>query len=425
MIDQKILRTDINEVTKLLLRKGYTLNVENWNKWEKKRAKIQVKNENQQAELNTISKEIGILKSQGDVNPVLEKQASKLSKLIKDRNKVLDSLLDDIKNFLLDVPNLPDSDVPLGDSEDDNILVRQSGKKPDFNFKIRDHVELGELHGSLDFDASSEIVGSRFVVMKNNFAKLHRALIQFMMDFHLEFHGYTEVYVPYIISGQSLIGTGQLPKFEEDLFKLEGSNNFYLTPTAEVPVTNLFKDKILESKDLPIKYVCHTPCFRSEAGSYGKDTRGMMRQHQFEKVELVQAVEGGNSNKALEELTLHAEAILKALDMPYRVVSLCAGDLGFGAAKTYDIEVWVPSQNTYREISSCTNYRDFQARRMKARWKTNDSNKPKLINTVNGSGLAAGRALLALLELNQLEDGSIVIPKALRKYMNINTLKIN
>ena len=404
MINQKILKNSIKQTATALLKKGYILDIKLWNELENKRSKLQLDYEKGQAQLNQISKEIGLLKSKKDSNKNLEKKAFNLSQDLKHKGKDLEFLLSEINLFLLDIPNLPDEDVPEGKSDQDNVFLREFGVKPSFNFKLRDHTELGDLHRSIDFNAASEITGSRFVVMKGLIAKLHRSLTQFMIDFHVNSNAYTEVYVPYLVSAESLVGTGQLPKFEEDLFKIEGDNNFYLAPTAEVPVTNLFKNKILNSKDLPIKYVCHTPCFRSEAGSYGKDTRGLMRQHQFEKVELVQAVEKENSDLALEELTNDAESILQALEMPYRVVSICTGDLGFAVAKTYDIEVWVPSQESYREISSCSNCRDFQARRIKARWRNNESKKPDFINTLNGSGLAVGRTLLALLELNQMES---------------------
>ena len=425
MIDQKLLKNSPEDVKKSLLKKGYSLDIKRWNDLESKRSNLQELHERKKSELNNISKEIGQLKSKGNSNSLLANKATTLSKDIKKEEKILDLLLKDIAAYLLDIPNIPDSTAPDGESDKDNLLIREWGSKPIFDFPARDHTDLGILHKSIDFEAASSITGSRFVVLHNSFAKLQRALTQFMIDFHVENNGYKEVYVPYIVSADSLQGTGQLPKFSEDLFKIEGNQNYYLSPTAEVPVTNLFKNKILESKELPIKYVCHTPCFRSEAGSYGQDTKGIMRQHQFEKVELVQAVEEDDSDSALEELTLHAESILQALDMPYRVVSICTGDLSFASVKTYDIEVWVPSQKTYREISSCSNCRDFAARRMKARWRSNESTKPKLINTLNGSGLAVGRTLLALLELNQQKDGSIVIPKALNKYISEEVLVVN
>ena len=316
----------------------------------------------------------------------------------------------------LSIPNLIDEDVPDGADETENIEIRKEGKPRAFAFTVKDHLEIGRNH-EIDMEAGVRITGSRFKVLRNDIAHLQRALINFMIDTHVDEHGYEEVYVPYIVNKDSLLGTGQLPKFEEDLFKINNESNFYLTSTAEVPVTNLFRDEILESKNLPLKYVCHTPCFRSEAGSYGKDTRGIMRLHQFEKVELVQAVEATDSDDALEELTNHAENILKKLELPYRVVSLCSGDIGFSSSKTYDLEVWVPSQEAYREISSCSNFRDFQARRLKARWKDTNGKKTQLINTLNGSGLALSRTVLAILENYQESDGSVTIPDALRSYI--------
>ena len=328
----------------------------------------------------------------------------------------LDDLLEEINQFVLALPNLIDDDLPEGKDEESNLEVLKVGSPRQFGFTPKDHLELGANDG-IDMEAGVKITGSRFKVLKNEIALLQRALLNFMIDTHTNEHGYEEVYVPYIVNKDSLYGTGQLPKFEDDLFKLDHQNDFYLTSTAEVPVTNLFRDEIIDSKSLPIKYVCHTPCFRSEAGSYGKDTRGIMRLHQFEKVELVQAVESSDSDDALEELTGHAENILKKLELPYRKVMLCSGDIGFSAAKTYDLEVWVPSQEAYREISSCSNFRDFQARRMKARWKNLSDNKTELINTLNGSGLALSRTVLAILENYQESDGSVVIPDALRSYM--------
>ena len=316
----------------------------------------------------------------------------------------------------MSIPNLIDEDVPDGADETENIEIRKEGEPRVFAFTVKDHLEIGRNH-EIDMEAGVRITGSRFKVLRNDIAHLQRALINFMIDTHVDEHGYEEVYVPYIVNKDSLVGTGQLPKFEEDLFKINNESNFYLTSTAEVPVTNLFRDEILESKKLPLKYVCHTPCFRSEAGSYGKDTRGIMRLHQFEKVELVQAVEATDSDDALEELTNHAENILKKLELPYRVVSLCSGDIGFSSSKTYDLEVWVPSQDAYREISSCSNFRDFQARRLKARWKDNNGKKTQLINTLNGSGLALSRTVLAILENYQESDGSVTIPDALRSYI--------
>ena len=377
---------------------------------------MQGSNEVQQSKLNDISKEIGLAVKEGKDATQLKEQASELTALIKTQSKTLDDLLEDINQFVLSLPNLIDEDVPDGKNEDENLEIISVGSPRQFNFSPKDHLEIGDNRG-IDMEAGVKITGSRFKVLKNEIAQLQRALLNFMLDTHVKDHGYEEVYVPYIVNKDSLIGTGQLPKFEEDLFKIDGESNFYLTSTAEVPVTNLLRDEILESETLPLKYVCHTPCFRSEAGSYGKDTRGIMRLHQFEKVELVQAVESSDSEEALEELTGHAEAILQKLELPYRKVSLCSGDIGFSAAKTYDLEVWVPSQEAYREISSCSNFRDFQARRMKARWKNPSNNKIELLNTINGSGLALSRTVLAILENYQESDGSVTIPDILRDYL--------
>ena len=421
MLDPKILRKDTEAITKNLLKRGFVFDESLWNTLETKRKELQGFTEKQQSELNDISKSIGIAKKNSEDTSILQDQASKLTGEIKELTSDLDTLLAEIDEFVLSIPNLIDDDVPEGADETANIELRKEGTPRDFNFDIKDHLEIGR-HYEIDMEAGVKITGSRFKVLRNDIAHLQRALINFMIDTHVNEHGYEEVYVPYIVNQDSLYGTGQLPKFEEDLFKLEGNANFYLTSTAEVPVTNLFRDEILDSESLPIKYVCHTPCFRSEAGSYGKDTRGIMRLHQFEKVELVHAVEASDSEEALEELTGHAEAILKKLELPYRVVSLCSGDIGFSAAKTYDIEVWVPSQEAYREISSCSNFRSFQARRMKARWKNNRENKTELINTLNGSGLALSRTVLALLENFQESNGSVSIPDALRSYMEKDSI---
>ena len=421
MLDPKILRKDTEAITKNLLKRGFVFDKSLWNTLETKRKELQSFTEKQQSELNDISKSIGIAKKNSEDTSILQDQASKLTSEIKELTSDLDALLVEIDEFVLSIPNLIDDDVPEGADETANIVLRKEGTPRDFNFEVKDHLEIGRNY-EIDMEAGVKITGSRFKVLRNDIAHLQRALINFMIDTHVNEHGYEEVYVPYIVNQDSLYGTGQLPKFEEDLFKLEGNANFYLTSTAEVPVTNLFRDEILDSESLPIKYVCHTPCFRSEAGSYGKDTRGIMRLHQFEKVELVHAVEASDSEEALEELTGHAESILKKLELPYRVVSLCSGDIGFSAAKTYDIEVWVPSQEAYREISSCSNFRSFQARRMKARWKNNRENKTELINTLNGSGLALSRTVLALLENFQESNGSVSIPDALRSYMEKDSI---
>ena len=424
MIDLKILRSSYKEVAQALKKKGYDFDIETWSQLESERKILQTETENLQSNLNNLSKEIGILKRDGKDSSNKENDASVITSEIKTQSKILESLLNKINDFLLGMPNIPDADVPEGVSEEDNIEIRTWGKARQFDFKVLDHLELGQMHAGIDMEAGAKITGSRFSVLKSDFSRLQRSLVNFMLDVHTKEHDYQEVYVPYIVNSDSLTGTGNLPKFEEDLFKLQTDQSFYLAPTAEVPVTNLFRNEIIESKDLPIKYVAHTPCFRSEAGSYGKDTKGIMRLHQFEKVELVQAVEASDSDQALEDLTGHAESILKKLEIPYRVVMLCGGDLGFGSAKTYDIEAWIPSQNTFREISSCSNFRSFQARRMKARWKNPTTNKVELINTINGSGLALSRTLLALVENFQQKDGSIVIPDALRAYFGSDSISI-
>ena len=416
MLDPKILRKDTAKVIQNLKRRGYVFDESLWNELEEKRKKLQGFTEEQQSELNDLSKAIGIGKKNSEDTSDIQNQATKLTAQIKELSAELESLLEEIDNFVLSIPNLIDEDVPDGADETENIEIRKEGKPRAFAFTVKDHLEIGRNH-EIDMEAGVRITGSRFKVLRNDIAHLQRALINFMIDTHVDEHGYEEVYVPYIVNKDSLLGTGQLPKFEEDLFKINNESNFYLTSTAEVPVTNLFRDEILESKNLPLKYVCHTPCFRSEAGSYGKDTRGIMRLHQFEKVELVQAVEATDSDDALEELTNHAENILKKLELPYRVVSLCSGDIGFSSSKTYDLEVWVPSQEAYREISSCSNFRDFQARRLKARWKDTNGKKTQLINTLNGSGLALSRTVLAILENYQESDGSVTIPDALRSYI--------
>ena len=420
MLDPKQLRKDTDFVIDNLKRRGYVFDIDTWTKLETKRKDLQSKNETQQSQLNDISKEIGLAKKDGKDTSSLQEKASNLTQEIKEQTKILDELLRDIEDFTLSIPNLIDIDVPDGKDEADNLEVRKHGSPKEFTFIVKDHLEIADKE--IDMEAGVKITGSRFKVFKNEIAQLQRALISFMVDTHVSENGYEEVYVPYIVNKDSLLGTGQLPKFEEDLFKLDNKNEFYLTSTAEVPVTNLFRDEIFDSVSLPIKYVCHTPCFRSEAGSYGKDTRGIMRLHQFEKVELVQAVEASDSEEALEELTGHAESILKKLDLPYRVVSLCSGDIGFSAAKTYDLEVWVPSQNAYREISSCSNFRDFQARRLKARWKRSGDKNTELLHTLNGSGLALSRTVLAILENFQESDGSVTVPDALRGYLNKDSI---
>jgi len=416
MLDSKLLRKETKEVISNLKRRGFEFDETLWNKLESKRKDLQGSTQNRQAKLNELSKNIGIAKQNSANTKDLEQEALELTATLKEQNNELDDLLEQIDNFVLSIPNLIDHDVPDGKDETSNLELKKIGSPRVFDFPVKDHLEIGRSY-EIDMEAGVKLTGSRFKVFRNDIAHLQRALINFMIDTHVQEHGYEEVYVPYIVNKDSLIGTGQLPKFEEDLFKIDNQNDFYLTSTAEVPVTNLFRNEILNSEKLPIKYVCHTPCFRSEAGSYGKDTKGIMRLHQFEKVELVHAVESSDSDEALEELTEHAENILKKLELPYRVVSLCSGDIGFSAAKTYDLEVWVPSQETYREISSCSNFRAFQARRMKARWKNNSDNKIELLNTLNGSGLALSRTILAILENYQESDGSVAIPDVLKNYL--------
>lgn len=416
MLDPKLIRSEPRAVALALLKKGFTLDVAALEQHEADRKRWQVRTETLQAERNSRSKAIGKAKAAGeDLAPLLAEVESLGQELEAARQSLAD-VTDQLDALLAVIPNIPHDSVPEGRSEDDNQELRRWGTPRKFDFEVRDHVELGENLGQLDFEAATRITGSRFAVMRGPLARLHRALIQLMLDTHTARHGYQEVYVPFIVNRESLFGTGQLPKFEEDLFKLHAERDFYLIPTAEVPVTNLARDAII-SDPLPVKWVCHTPCFRSEAGSHGRDTRGMIRQHQFEKVELVQFVRPDQSWQALEELTRHAETILEMLELPYRTMALCGGDLGFSAAKTYDIEVWLPSQERYREISSCSNFLDFQARRMKARWRNPETGKPELLHTLNGSGLAVGRTLLAIMENHQQADGSVEIPQVLRSYM--------
>jgi seryl-tRNA synthetase len=422
MLDPKLLRAELEETAAKLARRGFTLDKDQFNELEERRKVIQVRTQELQSERNSRSKEIGKAKAQGeDIQPLLD-QVADLGEQLKQSESELRELQVELDQLLLGIPNLPDDAVPAGDDEDANVEVRRWGEPRSFSFEARDHVDLGDHDGLLDFEAASKITGSRFVVMRGAMARLHRALIQFMLDTHTREHGYQEIYVPYMVNSDSLQGTGQLPKFEEDLFKLTSEQGYYLIPTAEVPVTNLARDEIIEESHFPQRYVCHTPCFRSEAGAYGKDTRGLIRQHQFEKVELVQMVRPEDSWQALEELTGHAETILKKLDLPYRVVTLCTGDLGFSSAKTYDLEVWLPGQSKYREISSCSNFLDFQARRMKARWRNPETGKPELLHTLNGSGLAVGRTLVAVIENYQDEQGRIRIPEALQAYMGGQTV---
>ena len=423
MLDPKLLRKNTSDVISNLKKRGYQFEEITWNELETKRKELQGLTEDLQSQLNDISKEIGIAKKNSEDTSKLQETASKITNQIKEKSKDLDQLLEKLDEFVLSIPNMIDEDVPVGEDENANVEIRRFGDPRDFSFSPVDHLILGN-DQEIDMEAGVKITGSRFKVLKNDIAHLQRALINLMLDTHVSEHGYEEIYVPYIVNKESLIGTGQLPKFEEDLFKIDSKSNFYLTPTAEIPVTNLLRDEILDSEKLPVKYVCHTPCFRSEAGSYGKDTKGIMRLHQFEKVELFQAVEASDSEESLEELTNHAENILKKLELPYRVVSLCSGDIGFSAAKTYDLEVWVPSQKEYREISSCSNFRDFQARRMKARWRHKTDKTTKLLNTINGSGLALSRTVLAIMENYQESDGSVTIPDVLRSYMGKSVILV-
>ncbi|MCW8899299.1 MAG: serine--tRNA ligase [Gammaproteobacteria bacterium] len=417
MLDPQLLRNNLEETAALLKRRGYDLDTKHFAGLEEQRKTLQVNAQALQAERNAKSKNIGKVKASGeDIQPLLD-EVSSLGAKLEEAENALVVVQEEINTISMGLPNIPDASVPDGKSEDDNVEIRKWGTPKHFDFKVKDHVDLGEGLGQIDFETATKITGSRFAVMNGAIANMHRALIQFMLDTHSTEHGYTETYVPYIVNSDSLRGTGQLPKFEEDLFKLRAEQEFYLIPTAEVPVTNIVRDTIIEEDYMPRKFVCHTPCFRSEAGSYGRDTRGMIRQHQFEKVELVQVVTADNAEQAHEELTSHAEAILQKLDLPYRVVNLCTGDIGFSSRKTYDLEVWLPGQEKYREISSCSNFGDFQARRLKARWRNPETGKPELVHTINGSGLAVGRTLVAIMENYQDEKGHIHVPEVLQSYM--------
>ena len=415
MLDPQFVRNQLDDVAKKLATRGLTLDTASLTDLENQRKLCQVKTQELQSERNRLSKEIGQFKAKGlDTAPTMA-QVAHLGEQLQASEAQLEQIQTQLNNILLTLPNLPHDSVPVGQSEDNNLEIRRWGEPKILDFAIKDHVDLGAQLQMLDFEVAAKITGARFAVMRGGLARLHRALIQFMLDLHSQEHGYTEVYVPYLVNADSLQGTGQLPKFAADLFHIP-EQNFYLIPTAEVPVTNLARDEILEQ--LPVKYVCHTPCFRSEAGAYGKDTRGMIRQHQFEKVELVQFVKPQDSYAALEELTGHAEKVLQNLELPYRVVALCTGDIGFSSAKTYDLEVWLPGQQKYREISSCSNFEAFQARRMKARWRNPETKKPELLHTLNGSGLAVGRTLVAIMENYQQDSCKIAIPRVLQKYMN-------
>jgi seryl-tRNA synthetase len=417
VIDPKLLRSDPEAVARNLARRGYTLDVEALKALEEKRKPYQVEADRLRAERNANAKAVGMAKGRGaDVAPLIAK-GEKLTRDLARAEQDLSAVQTELEQWQLSLPNLLHESVPDGKDETGNVEVRRWGEPRRFGFKPRDHIEIGERLGGLDFEAAARISGARFVVMKSHVARLHRALAQFMLDLHTGEHGYTEVYAPYLVQRQALLGTGQLPKFEQDLFAVRSEQGFYLIPTAEVPVTNLVREQIVPAEQLPLKFVCHTPCFRSEAGAAGKDTRGMIRNHQFEKVELVQIVRPADSYAALEELTANAEEVLRRLEIPYRTVALCAGDIGFGSAKTYDLEAWLPAQEKYREISSCSNFEAFQARRMQARWRNPDGGKPEPVHTLNGSGLAVGRTLVAVLENYQHEDGSVAVPQVLRPYM--------
>ncbi|MEA9390637.1 serine--tRNA ligase [Acerihabitans sp. TG2] len=423
MLDPNLLRNELDAVAEKLARRNFKLDVDTLRKQEERRKVLQVETETLQAERNSRSKSIGAAKARGEDIEPLRQEVNRLGERLDTAKSELDILQAAIRDVALSLPNIPDDRVPTGKDENDNEEIIRWGEPRQYDFEVRDHVSLGELSGGLDFAAAVKLTGARFVVMKGQIARLHRALSQFMLDLHTEQHGYQENYVPYLVNHDSLYGTGQLPKFAEDLFHTQplseeaDTSAYALIPTAEVPLTNLVRDEILDEDQLPLKMTAHTPCFRSEAGSYGRDTRGLIRMHQFDKVELVQIVKPEDSMRALEELTGHAEKVLQLLNLPYRKILLCTGDMGFGSCKTYDLEVWLPAQNTYREISSCSNIGDFQARRMQARYRSKDDKKPRLVHTLNGSGLAVGRTLVAVMENYQLADGRIEIPAVLLPYM--------
>lgn len=423
MLDPNLLRNELDTTAEKLARRGFKLDVETLRKQEERRKVLQVETERLQAERNSRSKSIGDAKARGEDIEPLRLEVNQLGDRLDSAKAELEQLQSEIRDLALNIPNIPHDSVPSGKDENDNLEISRWGEPRTFDFPVRDHVDLGELTGGLDFAAAVKLTGARFVVMKGQVARMHRALAHFMLDLHTNEHGYTETYVPYLVNHATLYGTGQLPKFGEDLFHTKplgeeaDSSNYALIPTAEVPVTNLVRDEILDEDALPMKLTAHTPCFRSEAGSYGRDTRGLIRMHQFDKVELVQIVRPEDSAQALEELTGHAEKVLQLLGLPYRKILLCTGDMGFSSSKTYDLEVWVPAQNTYREISSCSNMWDFQARRMQARYRGKADKKTTLVHTLNGSGLAVGRTLVAILENYQQADGRIEVPQVLRPYM--------
>ncbi|TBU97470.1 serine--tRNA ligase [Phytopseudomonas dryadis] len=419
MLDSKLVRSQLHDIAQRLAARGFALDVTRFEALEAQRKTLQTRTEQLQAERNSRSKSIGQAKQRGeDIAPLLA-EVDRMGNELEEGKRELDAIQVELDGLLLSIPNLPHESVPLGADEDDNVEVRRWGTPRVFDFPVQDHVSLGERHGWLDFETAAKLSGARFALLRGPIARLHRALAQFMINLHTAEHGYEEAYTPYLVQAPALQGTGQLPKFEEDLFKIarEGEADFYLIPTAEVSLTNIVAGEIVDARQLPLKFVAHTPCFRSEAGASGRDTRGMIRQHQFDKVEMVHVVEPGKSFEALEELTGHAEKVLQLLELPYRVLALCTGDMGFSATKTYDLEVWVPSQDKYREISSCSNCGDFQARRMQARYRNPETGKPELLHTLNGSGLAVGRTLVAVLENYQQADGSIRVPEVLKPYM--------
>ncbi|HCA25943.1 MAG TPA: serine--tRNA ligase, partial [Pseudomonas sp.] len=420
MLDAKLVRTQPQLLAERLATRGFALDLAQLDALESRRKAVQTRTETLQAERNSRSKSIGQAKARGeDIQPLLA-DVDRMGNELAEAKQELEGIQQELDALLLSMPNLPAESVPVGKNEDENVEVRRWGTPRSFDFEVKDHVALGEQHGYLDFETAAKLSGARFALMRGPIARLHRALAQFMLDLHVNEHGYEEAYTPYLVQAEALQGTGQLPKFEEDLFKIQRGDDqrdLYLIPTAEVSLTNIVSQSILGAEELPLKLTAHTPCFRSEAGSAGRDTRGMIRQHQFDKVEMVQIVRPEQSTAALEELTGHAEDVLKRLELPYRTMALCSGDMGFSAQQTYDLEVWIPSQGKYREISSCSNCGDFQARRMQARWRNPETGKPELVHTLNGSGLAVGRTLVAVLENYQQADGSIDVPQALRSYM--------
>ncbi len=417
MLDSKQLRTDTEAVARNLARRGFVLDLEGFRALEERRKQVQIDADRLRAERNANAKAVGMAKGKGEDASELLKRGESLTHALAIAEADLERVQVEADQWLMGLPNLLHDSVPEGRDESANVELRRHGEPRQFDFEPADHVDVGVRLGGLDFEAAARISGARFMVLRGSLARLHRALAQFMLDLHTSEHGYQEIYAPYLVSAAALTGTGQLPKFEQDLFKVDGERPFYLIPTAEVPVTNLVREQILTAEQVPLRFVAHTPCFRSEAGAAGKDTRGLIRQHQFDKVELVHVVKPADSYAALEQLTGHAEEVLKRLELPYRVLALCAGDIGFGSAKTYDLEVWLPGQGKYREISSCSNCEAFQARRMQARWRNPETGKPEPVHTLNGSGIAVGRAMVAILENYQNADGSVTVPAALRPYM--------